>query len=774
MTYDPNLIAPFGSGLSKYYKPFLIGNDAFVELDNAYQQRGYVKKREGSNILATLPLWGTGATISDTTPPVVTLANHGLFTNDMVFLSNVLSFTISSLTVGVITTITTSAPHGLSSFEEVTISGIVGSVGNILNGHSYLVTVTGASSFTINAYTLGSVYTSGGIGVLTALQDQTFVITKLSANTFALRNLTTAVNIPASGTATGVTIALPIVGTRTYIDTATADEQLIVFNPRKAYLYNAGAVTDISFFVNSTITAITAGNPTVITLNSHGMHTGDTIIITGVTGTMSTVLNGILFIVTVIDPNSFSIPVDTTTLTYINGGTVSVLWTGTKDDFFYTSNYATVMWTTNNVDFLRFYNGSSTNGWADQVPALNQAGTTLQRTLLVLPYKGRLVLLSPTENTGGNNQTFFQRARFSQNGTPFYENAPAGFSNDPNSWLDDLPGRGGYIDADTSERIVSAEIIQDVMIVSFQFSTWRLRYTGNEVLPFVWERINTQFGSEATFSDVPFDDHKLTISRRGLVAASFNDVLRADLLIPDYVTEVQPSMTGEILGHIQGVRDYEKRLVYWIYPEINHQTPNKILCYNYQDKTWATFTQSFTVLGRYKITADNVWQTWTTPWEGDTSTWQDPFDNINLIITVAGDVQGNIWQIMNEAVSTDNGQNYNFTILTNVINPYFSNGTRCKLAFYDLYVTSTDVGEITLENFTDDNNTRPWLTKKVNTKNETDLVKYVRVFLGIIARNHQIKLTLSPEQLADPEIGATGFQLQGVIFHTRSEGRIKR
>jgi hypothetical protein len=226
-------------------------------------------------------------------------------------------------------------------------------------------------------------------------------------------------------------------------------------------------------------------------------------------------------------------------------------------------------------------------------------------------------------------------------------------------------------------------------------------------------------------------------------------------------------------------------MVYWIYgfSGTNEQTPNKLICYNYQDNTWSTFTQSFTTLGQYKQSVDNTWGTWFTTWGPDTETWNETIDQQNTPIIVAGAKDSRVWRIMVDDVSTDNGKNYNFTITTNWINPYFQNGSRCKLAYYDLYVTMTDKGQITVENFTEDNPTDPWLTKVANvsatytggTESFGNVVKYVRVFLGMIARNHQITLTLSePDQLEDTNIGSSNFQLQGIIFHTREEGRIKQ
>jgi hypothetical protein len=130
--------------------------------------------------------------------------------------------------------------------------------------------------------------------------------------------------------------------------------------------------------------------------------------------------------------------------------------------------------------------------------------------------------------------------------------------------------------------------------------------------------------------------------------------------------------------------------------------------------------------------------------------------------------------------SDDNGVPYNFTITTNIFNPYFENGRRCKLAFYDLYITNTSNGQITLENYIDDDPSDPWLIKTINTNdralttNPVKTVKYIRVFLGQVARNHQVTLTLTQEQMNTPLVATSPFELQGIIMHTREEGRIKQ
>jgi len=802
--YDPIFIGPYKSGIVQYYKPYAIGNDAFTNLVNAYSWRGVIKKRQGSTILARLPQWSpSGATINSITnasPPVVTTSSdHGLLTGDMVWLevAKTTNGSINTITPGQTTVITTSGTHGMNAAQTVYISGITGTIGTILNGNTFYVLSTTTNTITLNVETTGLAYTSGGTVYVGGLNLTSFQITKTGSSTFTLQDLSGA-NVGPFGAAQSANMYLPVVGTRTYYVTSSSvsfagDEQLIMFHPKQAFLLNTSTfpatVTNISF-------------------NSLGN---------------------------------------------------ALLWTGTRDSFIYSSNYYAALWTTNNVDNIRFFNGSTIAGWDNLVPIVSGT-TTMTQALLVLPYKGRLIALYTTE--GGT--VYANRARWSQIGTPFAgAAAPLSISsisnattavvttttnhnlnsdqivsflyvtgtnassfnsinftvtvtgattftiplntsalsytttnaivqqmsattgvagNDINAWRSDLPGKGGFIDADTSEQIVSAQIVQDTLIVGFQFSTWRLSFTGNQVQPFIWERINTQFGSEATFSSVGFDDAVLLISRRGIIASTFNDADRIDMIVPDIIStfQVTPSPVGANnnfvpLNRVQGIRDYENRLVYWIFGSTTNSnyTPNQILCYNYEDKTWAFFNQSFTCLGSFKITQNNVWSTWTTIWDGDTSTWQDSVDQKSIPVICAGAQDSNVWRIMQSDVSTDNGNSYGFSITTNYINPYFKQGKRSKLAFYDLYATSTSNGQVTVQYMQNDNDQDVVLSQTVKTYLTEDTA-YFRVFLNGIARSHQINITLTPAQIADPNIGPSPFELQAVIMHMSPQGRIKQ
>ena len=326
-----------------------------------------------------------------------------------------------------------------------------------------------------------------------------------------------------------------------------------------------------------------------------------------------------------------------TTLTAFN-------WTGTDAQFFWTTNYAAAMWATNNVAGFQSASEATTigqgdgirwldqdkSGWVNFVPPVtgalpNGTGSSyLLGCLIILPYKDRLVCLNTQEGTNPSAPVqFSQRARWSQNGTPFNTNDPStGVAPKPTNypggkdplnqaWSNDITGKGGFIDAPTLEQIISAEFVYDSLVVYFERSTWQLRYTGNELLPFIWEKINTELGAQSTFSIIPLDHRAVAFGNVGLHSCNSTEVERIDQRIPDEVFNIQNINQGP--QRVYGIRDYYNQLLYWSMPylglnsELDYENdgqdityPNKILVYNYIDKTYSFFNDSFTCFGYYQ------------------------------------------------------------------------------------------------------------------------------------------------------------------------------
>lgn len=343
-------------------------------------------------------------------------------------------------------------------------------------------------------------------------------------------------------------------------------------------------------------------------------------------------------------------------------------WNGSDSDFFqtltywYTSDGRPYFWVTNfnmtgaTRDPIRLYDGVD---WSTFAPTTS--GTDeMHNALLLIPYRGRLVALNTYEGANLNAATQFpQRARWSQNGAPFTSVAAGTPPVAANEWRSDIKGRGGYIDAPTNEQIVSAEFIRDLLVVGFEHSTWCLRYTGNEILPFVWERINVELGSLSPNGMIPFDKGILYMGDKSINSCSGTNVDRIDEKIPTQIFEISSSddptnSLNKGPRRVAGIRDFFERLVYWTYPDAKTRAtfPNRVLVFNYDNQSWARFTDCFTCFGQYQRFNDLTWADILNTWETMNEPWvstklQSQFPDI-----IAGNQQGFVL-IMNKQVSND-------------------------------------------------------------------------------------------------------------------------
>lgn len=341
---------------------------------------------------------------------------------------------------------------------------------------------------------------------------------------------------------------------------------------------------------------------------------------------------------------------------YVNGFqelVAGTTWTGTNTDFFWAANYQGAtpdlryfFETNNNIDItntlydpMRYYNNTTWTALQPLVTATN----TLWQALILIPYYGRLLALNTWEGATASTYTgavnFFARCRFSQLGDP---------TDQTNGWRSDIFGRGGFIDAPTNESIVSAAFFRNTLIVAFEYSTWQLRYVGEYGLPFIWERISSDFGAVSPYSTIVFDQGVMMISDRGIMQAAANGVTRLDDQIPEQVFgfEIQNSAPN----FVHGVRDFEKELVYWNYVDTSDQSstqtyPNKVLLFNYRNNTWAKFRDTITCFGTSQFQFGITWDSLTTFWESSIS-WDNVDDQQYVDYVTAGTQHGfiNIYQ----------------------------------------------------------------------------------------------------------------------------------
>jgi hypothetical protein len=341
---------------------------------------------------------------------------------------------------------------------------------------------------------------------------------------------------------------------------------------------------------------------------------------------------------------------------YLNGFqelVPGITWTGTNTDFFWAANFQGAtpdlryfFVTNNNLDLaapsydpIRYYNNST---WINLQPLVT-ATVTLWQAQILIPYYGRLLALNTWEGATAGTYTastnFFARCRFSQIGDP---------TDQTNGWRSDIFGRGGFIDAPTNEAIVSAAFFRNTLIVFFEYSTWQLRYIGEYGLPFIFERISSDFGAVSSFSPIVFDQGVMAVSDRGIIQAAANGITRLDDQIPEQVFSFE--IQNNAPNFVHGIRDFEKELVYWNYVDTanastNQSYPNTVLVFNYRNNTWAKFRDTITCFGTAQFQFGITWDSLTTFWESNVS-WDSVDDQQYVDYVAAGTQQGfiNIYQ----------------------------------------------------------------------------------------------------------------------------------
>lgn len=298
------------------------------------------------------------------------------------------------------------------------------------------------------------------------------------------------------------------------------------------------------------------------------------------------------------------------------------------------SNTGTINYATGDItlNFNPVLPGSGT--WT-VTAVYSQAGTFLFTARVLIPYYGRLIALNTYEGTEINTAVnIFNRCRFSQIGNPVQQDA----------WRSDVFGKGGFVDAPTNEEIISATFYKNTLIVFFERSTWRLQYIGEYGLPFIWERISSDFGSESTFSAVLFDSGVLAVGDKAIVGSNGNDVQRIDLDIPDQVYRFKNSNNGP--KRVYGVRDFKRELVFWCYPDYpdfqipeTQFYPNKTLVYNYRNNTYAFFRNNVTCFGPFTYPVGISWDSLDVFWDNYNVLWDNP-EQPNLPLIASGNQQG--------------------------------------------------------------------------------------------------------------------------------------
>lgn len=316
-------------------------------------------------------------------------------------------------------------------------------------------------------------------------------------------------------------------------------------------------------------------------------------------------------------------------------------WIGlTNNPILFVSNFnATIGVPGVNDDPMYYYNGATFTAFAPLFHAgPNQTVSTCR---LIVPFKNRLVLLGTVElNAVGNNVAYGQRARYSHAGSPlsvsaWYDNDQAGYTG------------GGFVDATSQDTIVTCSLFRNRLIVYFTNSVWELVYTGIDTLPFAWQQINSELGSESPFSIIPFDNQTMAIGSTGVNSCNGVQVSRIDNKIPNQIFQIlQSGMEPE---RVAGIRDFYLELAYWTIPEVSADQPkwpSALIIYNYVNDSWATFRDSITAFGYFFQEDGPTWITYgNNTWAEMNVEWNAGVISANQRVIIFGNQQGFILEM---------------------------------------------------------------------------------------------------------------------------------
>lgn len=335
-------------------------------------------------------------------------------------------------------------------------------------------------------------------------------------------------------------------------------------------------------------------------------------------------------------------------------------------------------------DVIRWYDGDPTNGsttnpmfvegkgWVNFMPPISEFNFSigdlparqyyLVGARLIFPFKDRLLFFGVVVQASTGNPVYLEDTIvYSQNGTPYYT---ASFTGDPVSidtvfhpilvpvnqtatapaYFSDQTGFGGFITAGVDQAITTVSPNEDVLIVGFNNSLQtRLVYSGNDIVPFNFFVTNSELGSSSTFSTINMDQGVITRGNRGFIITTQVGSKRIDLEIPDEVFEIKLSDNGS--ERFCSQRDFINEWIYFTYSvnNINYKFPTQTLQYNYRDDSWGIFKECYTTYGSFRVSTGLTWGTvgskfptwgqWNVPWNsGSTNTLQP--------LIIAGNQQG--------------------------------------------------------------------------------------------------------------------------------------
>lgn len=676
------VVGPINRGLKNDVRPFNIDNDSFPTLVNAYQWRSRLKRKRGTAKLNRLKRFFNSTSVSYNSGPTTFVldgtGNGNLLVNASWTLQadgNIVSGSV---------TITVGANVYTDPSEDGTLTGPNPGTINYATGAFQIPAEAGnAASAMFNYFPdlpvmgLEDFFISTAAFPGTIAFDTTYSYNIITAFPYDIYDVSFYKNPAVSASLPGYvpkTNLTPVTWNgQTYQQFWTVNYQGALWATNGINVPFSTTNIGMQFVSITNITIDAVGPPAIATITTsanHGLVIGDFVYINEVTG-----ITGINFqtgyVIAVPAVNQIQVEFPNATLggAFAGGGIVQYL----------TNRFDITK------DCIRWYDGDPTDGnpttptltglrgWVNFCPPISQADFSiadlpddqyyLVGARMIVPFKDRLLFLGPVVQTSAvNSQVYLgDTVVYCQNGTPYYTasftapainyplnpTTPPGYApillpNNqtpiPMTFFGDVTGFGGFITAGTTEEIRSVNINEDVLIVGFDASQTRLVYSGNDIVPFNFFIINSEYGTTSTFSTTNLDRGVISRGSRGFIITSQTNCQRIDLDVLDEVFQISNLQNGT--ERFCSQRDFINEWIYFTFPysqlitATDNPFPNQTFQFNYRDNSWAVYRETYTTYGQFRRQTGFTWATvgnefptwadWNQPWNAGTSDLLQP------------------------------------------------------------------------------------------------------------------------------------------------------
>jgi hypothetical protein len=369
-------------------------------------------------------------------------------------------------------------------------------------------------------------------------------------------------------------------------------------------------------------------------------------------------------------------------------------------------------------------------------------GDEIQYAWFVFSWKGRLWYFRTAEGaTPGGATWYHQRARFSE-------------VNQPESFL-----AADYVDAPTSERLISVTRFRDDLICLFENSVWKIRETGDYRIPFTFDRISELMGSSAPMGTAVANDEAVALGQFGFVATDANDVVRVDDPIPDWFAQLDPSWTEYSYGVTLDA------LNQWFLSYVEdgdiEAKPNDVLVANFKNGSFAHYTYpSPHCFGMWTGESSLTWDDLTGTWDTEETIWDSAVISAGFPTVLFGDRgSSSVFQI--QTGLSDNGVDIEMSAKTGRLNPFKVVGAR--FGYCDFQFDANPGVSVTVKFFKDFNEAA-YKTETLDLTPKLGETKVRRrVFVNKTAELHQIEVA---------DTSASSFALDYIIPYFKPARRL--